>query len=143
MVKTCLLDTGPIVAFLDVDDLFHEFVFKRLQRFHGEWVTTNAIISEAMYFARNMRRGPAEVARFVKMSRLRVFDSCQVPQLEAAAHLMKKYANISMDFADATLVYLADRTKCYDLLTLDRRDFSVYRTESGAHFNLVLGETGD
>jgi predicted nucleic acid-binding protein len=43
-----------------------------------------------------------------------------------------------MDFADATLVLLADLLEISDVLTLDRRGFSTYRTASGNGFRLVL-----
>ena len=43
-----------------------------------------------------------------------------------------------MDFADATLVLLAGALEVRDVLTLDRRGFSAYRTEDGIGFRPVL-----
>lgn len=43
-----------------------------------------------------------------------------------------------MDFADATLLLLADVLEVVDVLTLDRRGFSTYRTEEGRRIRLVL-----
>lgn len=43
-----------------------------------------------------------------------------------------------MDYADATLVLLAEHIKCFDILTLDRRGFSTYRTAENWGFRLVL-----
>jgi predicted nucleic acid-binding protein len=40
--------------------------------------------------------------------------------------LMTKYRDLPMDFADATLVQIANREKISRIFTLDRRDFSVY-----------------
>ncbi len=142
LVKSWLLDTGPLVAFLDADDPSHEMVARKLPGFRGEFITTDAVISEAMYFAGGMRRGPEGLVRFVQMTRTRVVDCCQLPQLAAAVVLMRKYAEMGMDFADATLVCLAEKVPCYNVCTLDRRDFSIFRTPSGRRFNLVLdGET--
>ena len=42
------------------------------------------------------------------------------------------------DFADATLVLLAEQLEAHDVLTLDRRGFSAYRTPSGRAFRNVL-----
>jgi predicted nucleic acid-binding protein len=39
-----------------------------------------------------------------------------------------------MDFADATLVLLADRISTLDVLTLDRTDFGIYRNAKGRGF---------
>lgn len=40
---------------------------------------------------------------------------------------MEKYKDIPMDFADATLVVLAEETGIDEVLTLDMRGFSAYR----------------
>jgi predicted nucleic acid-binding protein len=41
-----------------------------------------------------------------------------------------------MDFADATLVLLAGTLGITDIVTLDRRGFSTYRTSRGKAFRL-------
>lgn len=42
-----------------------------------------------------------------------------------------------MDFADATLVLLAEKTGVMEVFTIDRRDLEVYRTHTGRRFRLV------
>ncbi len=44
---------------------------------------------------------------------------------------MEKYSDTPMDYADATLVLLAERLEVYEVATLDRRGFSAYRTSGG------------
>jgi hypothetical protein len=51
--------------------------------------------------------------------------------------LMERYADLPMDFADATLVHVANREGLRDIFTLDRRDFAVYRLKGGRSFNVV------
>ena len=60
------------------------------------------------------------------------------PELESAVELMRKYGDTPMDFADATLVLLAAQLEVVDIVTLDRRGFSTYRTPNGGKFRLVL-----
>ena len=55
---------------------------------------------------------------------------------------MERYRDTPMDFADATLVLLADVLEVFDVLTLDRRGFSTYRAPSGNGFRLVLDGVG-
>jgi hypothetical protein len=50
---------------------------------------------------------------------------------------MSKYANVPMDFADATLVLLGDEVGTTDIVTLDRRGFSAYRTARGKSFQIT------
>lgn len=53
--------------------------------------------------------------------------------------LMKRYANLPMDLADASLVTLAEVLGGGRILTIDRRDFSVYRWNETQPFqNLLL-----
>lgn len=83
-------------------------------------------------------RGPALLAEFVDQSGLRIEDFSDATSLAEAARRMEKYRNLPMDYADATLVLLAERLRLFDILTLDRRGFSVYRTARGKHLTLVL-----
>jgi hypothetical protein len=62
----------------------------------------------------------------------------ELASLRAAVALMKQYRDTPMDFADATLVLLAEELGLLDILTLDRRGFSTYRIGRGRAFRLVL-----
>jgi predicted nucleic acid-binding protein len=130
-VKSQLLDTGPLVAYLDARDPSHDEAVACIDSFSGQFHTTAAVITEAMHFVSAAADGAALLAEFVGASRTRVHDFAQPPDLRAAAALMAKYSDTPMDFADATLVLLAERIDVVDVLTLDRRGFSAYRTPSG------------
>lgn len=49
--------------------------------------------------------------------------------------LMNKYRNVPMDFADACLVYVAERLKINEIVTIDK-DFLIYKI--GGKKNLKL-----
>ena len=137
-MKTWLLDTGPIVAYLDAADPGHAEVVQCLESFTGQLATTGAVITEAMHFLSAAKEGPGLLAELVELSRVEVYDLCRPPELREAARLMEKYADTPMDFADATLVLLAEALGVHDVLTLDRRGFSTYRTRRRRALRLVL-----
>ena len=137
-MKTCLLDTGPLVAYLDAGDPEHDAVGTWLDRFNGRLVTTSAVITETMHFVSAIPEGAGVVAEFVAASGTEVYDLCQPPELTEASLLMEKYADTPMDFADATLVLLGEALNVRDILTLDRRGFTTYRTRGRRSFRLVL-----
>ncbi len=56
--------------------------------------------------------------------------------LKRCAHLMSKYSDVPMDYADATLVAVGETLGIRDVLTLDRRGFSVYRYASRGSFRI-------
>ncbi len=137
-MKVWLLDTGPLVAYLDGRDAAHSDVAKSLEGFTGRLVCTSAVITEAMHFVSESSEGPEALASFANAVGLLVYECAHPTQIRDAVRLMKKYADTPMDFADATLVLLADQLTVTEILTLDRRGFSTYRTGRGKPFRLVL-----
>lgn len=137
-MKTWLVDTGPIVAYLDRADPMHASVAQRLDAFSAQMATTSAVITEAMHMLADAQDGPMLLAEFAQASGIQISESTQAAHIRHAATLMRKYSDTPMDFADATLVLLADATGVVDVLTLDRRGFSTYRTAKGKAFRLVL-----
>lgn len=137
-MKTWLLDTGPLVAYLDARDPAHGPVAAILEPFTGQLLTSSAVITEAMHFVSSTRRGPRALAEFIQQSRTEVYDLSRPAELVEAVTLMELFAQTPMDFADATLVLLAEALSTNEILTLDRRGFSTYRTRQGKALQLVL-----
>ena len=137
-MKTWLVDTGPFVAYFDRNDPMHEPVAATLEKFSGQLATTGAVVTEVMYFLSDAPGGPAWFAELLLVSGVRIEDLTQPADVVAAAELMDKYSDTPMDFADATLVLLAEEFGVAEILTLDRRGFTTYRTRKGKGFRLVL-----
>lgn len=139
-MRLCLIDTGPLVALLDRSEPEHRRVQRFLAQFNGRLITTGAVITEALYFLSDIGGGPAALVAFVEASATQIRDVFGVEALSAAARLMDKYADVPMDFPDATLVWTADETGADHILTLDRRGFRSFRFRKNRRFNLVLEE---
>jgi predicted nucleic acid-binding protein len=123
---------------LDRADPSHEDVTARIDAFPGRLITTGAVVTEVMYFVFDDRDGPRTFAELLTRAHVQIVEATQPAQVLAAAVLMQKYADTPMDFADATLVAVAEELAVLDVLTLDRRGFSAYRTSAGKRFRLVL-----
>jgi len=136
---TCwLIDTGPLVAYLDAADPAHARVAPCLDHFAGQLATTSAVITETMYFVSSNPQGPRLCAEFIVASGTQVYDFTQPTELSESVALMERYVDTPMDYADATLVLLAEGLGVADVVTLDRRGFAAYRTRQGKSFCLVL-----
>ena len=133
-----LIDTGPLVSYLDASDPAHGRVASRLEGFTGRLATSSAVVTEAMHFVSGVSSGPRLLAEFMNGAGVDVFDLSRPPELFACVELMEKYSDTPMDFADATLVLLAEGLETHEILTLDRRGFSTYRTRDGHPFHLTL-----
>ena len=132
------MDTGPLVAYLNRRDSDHQLVAAVLDDFPGEFLTTSAVITEAMHFMLGNPKGARSLADFATAGGLTVFDLTQPAALSVAVELMRKYSDLPMAFADATLTLLGEQLGVLEILTLDRRGFGVYRTRDGKPFRLVL-----
>lgn len=138
LMDAWLLDTGPIVAFLDHADAAHRGVVRAFERFAGRFVTTVAVIVEAMHLVSRSPAGPGLLIDLLFSSQTAIHASMSADDLLQAGELMTKYANVPMDFADATLVLHAGRLRITALCTLDRRGFRTYRSGARKAFDLVL-----
>jgi uncharacterized protein len=137
-MTACLLDTGPLVALIDQSEPDHDRVRECLSGLETRLITTGAVITEAFYFLSDVAGGPASLAAFLDASAAEVRDVFSPEALGAAIGFMARYADIPMDFADATLVWAAEQTGTEQMLTLDRRGFTVFRFGRNRRFKLLL-----
>ena len=135
---TWLVDTGPLVAYLDASQQGHAEVVSKVDPFVGRIATTSAVVTEAMHFVGSASTGPRLLADLLVAWDVEVHDFSEPAGLPEVVALMEQYANVPMDFADATLVLLAEALNVHDIVTLDRRGFSTYRTRPGEGFQLLL-----
>jgi predicted nucleic acid-binding protein len=139
-VKAWLLDAGPIVAVLNPKDPSHKQVCAALDSVRGSLLTTSAVIAEAFYLVRRNPHGPELLLEFLEDTGTLTMECCQPANLRRTVAWMAQYADTPMDFADATLVLLADEIEEYDIFTLDRRGFRTFRTPMGKRFRLIIDD---
>ncbi|MBK9608702.1 MAG: hypothetical protein IPO58_20545 [Betaproteobacteria bacterium] len=90
----------------------------------------------------------AEVCYFLSTAgKVRLLDWLSTPRrkvldLPAAAYpdvgaILARYAALDPDFTGAAIVWLARETGCGAILTVDLRDFGVYRIKGNKRFEVV------
>jgi predicted nucleic acid-binding protein len=122
-----LVDTGPLVALLDPSDRARERCRSALDRLgRADLVTTEAVVTEAEYLLDFSSEAQAALMHVLASGRPRV-EAIAATDRKRLAELMGRYADLPMDYADATLVLVAERLGAMRVFTLDRRDFGVYR----------------
>jgi hypothetical protein len=57
--------------------------------------------------------------------------------LKKIKRLMKKYADLPMDFADASIVCLASETGMQNIVTFDKKDFTIYKLPKKKGFTIM------
>ena len=128
-----LFDTGPWVALIDKSETMHKKCFKWLQDFSGELYTTEAVLTEVIWLLNFSITAQLAALDFVIKSAVNLVPSTKY-SLKRVRKLMDKYSDLPMDFADATLVALAEETHLLNICTLDKKDFTLYRLSKNRSF---------
>lgn len=121
-----LADTGALVAYLDRDDPWHERCLDAFEHLRLPLSTSTAVLTELFHLLGDNTKQIERAWTFVRSGAVTVLSISDrdLPDLEA---LMAKYDDRPMDFADATLVHLAQRESLSTVFTIDHDDFETYR----------------
>lgn len=134
-----IADTGFWVALLFRRDGHHPLAAEAYARFRGQLITTWPILTEAAHLL--ARRVSVDAAPALLERAGRAFAVWDLPPdaPAQAALLMRRYAALPMDLADASAVLLAEHLGDGRILSTDRRDFQAYRWKQREPFcNLLL-----
>jgi hypothetical protein len=131
-----LVDAGPLVAILHRDDRHHRECVQTLRALPPPLGTTWPVLTEAMYLLGFSAEAQDELWERIETERLHLLrlDASDAPRMRA---LTRKYRDLPMDLADASLVAVAERDGIGRVFTLDRRDFSLYRPARRGRFRIV------
>lgn len=136
MGRELILDTGALVSLLDRSQPRHDEFVAGYESWEGTVVSTEAVLVEATHLLGRIRGGSGACLDFFLRGGA-VLVPASRSSLARCRELMEKYADLPMDYADATLVVLAGELGTRRVLTTDRRDFSVYRLPDGSGFDIL------
>ncbi len=134
--RDVLLDAGPLIAYLDGRDQWHAEAVGAWPRLVGRFVTTEAVVVEATHIIARRRGDHAIVLEYLLRAEVPVL-AAHMPLHAACVHLMRRYADTPMDYADATLVALAERLDLTRVFTTDRKGFGTYRGARGVPLEMI------
>ena len=137
MIDT-VMDAGPLIAIVNRGDPHHSACVEILRAHGGPFYTTLPVMTEAMYLCERHLGWLAQQALWQMLLRGDLLLEHPSPQeLLRMAELMEKYRDHPMDFADASLVALAERLAQNRIFILDYDDFSTYRMQKSRTFTLL------
>jgi len=125
MRERVILDTGPLVAFINGRDRYHEWAKMQWAEINPPLLTCEAVLSEACFLLRGLDGGDKAVLELLHRKVLDI-PFRLVEYVSQIAWLLKKYADIPMSLADACLVRMTELYPDSPVLTLDT-DFNIYR----------------
>ncbi len=132
-----LIDTGFMFAVLDKSDAKHEACSAVFER-ERNLLLPEAVLPELAYlvinsvgykdqtnFMRHLAEGNPPLVR------------TDLQDLKRAAEILEKYADSKIDYVDAVIMAIAERLEIKRILTVDRRDFSIFRPRHCDAFEII------
>lgn len=131
-IEVALCDAGPLIALFSEGQYAQDQCQEVLKTRRLRLVATLPVLAEAFYFVAR----PSEREALWNFMRGGVFHIAETlpDDLLRMRDLMRKYADLPMDFADASLVATGERLNVFRIFTLDRRHFAVYRSHQRRAF---------
>lgn len=125
MLNTVLIDTGPLIALFDRDDKYHTSIVEFIKNTNYRFISTAAVLTETMYM---LDFNTAVQLNFLEwiMKEGVIIHEIKQSNIKRIIDLTKKYSDRPMDFADATLVIVAEERGIRQIISIDS-DFDIYR----------------
>ena len=136
MAADALIDTGAILALLDRNDRWHDSCVAAYKQLRLPLLTSEAVLTEVFHLVGDNHREIDAAWKFVRSGAV-TLSPISVEDLPALDALMRRYRDRPMDFADATLVLIAERHSLSVILTIDHDDFKTYRIQNRRRFRVV------
>ena len=125
MKRCILLDTGPIVAFLNRRDEYHGWARTQWDQIAPPMFTCEAVLSEACFLLGAASRGSEALFQLLRR-RIIAIPFRLDEHLQPVEKLLRKYSSVPMSLADASLVRMSELQPGGQVFTLDS-DFHLYR----------------
>ncbi len=125
MLNTILIDTGPLTALFDKDDKFHRKIVEFIKDKKFRFVTTTAALTEVTHLLDFSVEAQINFFQWILNNGVTI-EEVGISDIARIIELTKKYSDQPMDFADATLVVVAERTGIKKIISIDS-DFDIYR----------------
>jgi predicted nucleic acid-binding protein len=131
-----VLDTGALVSLLDRSQTRHQACAAFYRNWARPIVSTEAVMTEATHLLGRVVGGRQACLDFF-LSGGAILVPATNASLRRSRNLLDQYADLPMDYADATLVVLAEELDTNLIFTTDRRDFGGYRLKGRRPFAIV------
>ncbi len=120
-----LLDTGPLVAYLNKKDKYHYWAVEQFATLDPPLFTCEAVLSESCFLLRKYEKGAINILKLLERQLLTLPFRLE-DELGAIKVLLDKYKDLPMSLADACLIRMAEQITDSFIFTLDS-DFRIYR----------------
>ena len=133
-----LADTSAVLQLASSTAQRHADVVRVVSELDGPFLLSPFVLAELDYML-GSRHGQAEQLALLAEVAEGAYELAEFGRedVEAAIGLMKKYEDLRVGLADASIVVLAEKHQTADVLSFDHRHFRVMRGPGGRPFRLL------
>jgi predicted nucleic acid-binding protein len=133
-----LIDTSALLAYALPRDNNFDVADKTIQAVRSQTrVVTSAVVSELFYMVtvRRSYKRAIEVTREIRTA----FQIATLLEsdLILMEDIMTRYQDAEFDYADVSIMAVAERLNITQIMTFDRRDFAMYRPRHCEYLELL------
>jgi len=134
-VPSIVVDAGPLIALFDRDDSHHRQAVEFIRTCRSHLITNLLVLTEATFLLRFSVDAQMDLLWWAQRSlEIDQGTSSDLPRIIA---LLEKYRDLPADFADVSLLALAERLNLSRVASIDS-DFAIYRLSGKRRFENVF-----
>ena len=125
-MRSTLIDAGPIIALFDRSDKYHNRIVDLIKQESLHLISTWPVVTEVSHMLDFDNRAQISLRQWIYRGGLELAQM-DATGIQRIIDLTKKYSDIPMDLADATLIVAAETLGIREIISIDN-DFYIYRT---------------
>jgi predicted nucleic acid-binding protein len=134
-MQSIVVDSGPLIALFDGDDQYNEQAVEFIKNVRGTLYTNLAVITETVYMLDFSTQAQCDF--LVWAGDALVIDNDTAQDFPRIIEIVRKYADLPADFADASLIALCERLNTQTVASVDG-NFTIYRNASKQAFRNIF-----
>jgi uncharacterized protein len=139
-MPAAIVDTGPLVAFLDRAERHHRWAAERVAGLEPPLLVCEPVVAEAMYLLARLPKAQDALFALLENGALKIAFRID-EHVPALRRLHQKYRDMPMSLADSCIVRMAELNERHLVFTLDS-DFSIYRKNGRVPIALIHPAAG-
>ena len=125
-MKSTLIDAGPLIALFNKNDKYNSAITQYLKNYAGRLISSWPVITEVSHMLSFNVQTQIDFLSWIKLGGIQLVD-IDINGINRIIDLSKKYSDVPMDLADASLVVIAEELNIKEIITIDS-DYYIYRT---------------
>ena len=125
MTPWAIVDTGPLIAYLDRGERYHAWAVAQAHKLEAPLLVCEPVLAEAMFLLARLPAGQDALFSLLQEGIVKIGFHLD-DHLDQVRKLCRKYRDVPISLADACVVRMAELFDRHRIFTLDT-DFAVYR----------------